>query len=99
MEDNLINRDRCYVCDRSFILERRNYAQLIKIDGSMKIVEIVQPRFPTFGPQRVCMSLGVPLDECIKVCVYPCWYENKDTELRKYAHAPFASQLKEFRVG
>lgn len=90
---NLIDRSTCYVCGTNYLLRGIRFAQLIEIEDALEIRYVTHPKFPLDGPQPTCFNF-VPLSACIFVCFYPCWIQNKTGDLRRYAHAPFAAELK-----
>lgn len=91
---NLVQRSKCHLCGENYLIRGRRYAQLIEMQDDLDIRIVKSPA----GPQRTCFSF-VPLAECIFVCLAPCWVENCDGELRRYAHAPLAGEVKGLSIG
>jgi hypothetical protein len=87
MEETLVTRARCAFCGENYMLRGRKYAQLIEMQDALKIVM----RPSAIGPQRTCMNF-VPMSETIRVCLNPCWVNECDRELARYAHAPLAAE-------
>jgi hypothetical protein len=94
---NLVERSACHVCGENYLLRGMRYAQLIEIQDALDIREVINSQYPLEGPQRTCFNV-VPMEECIFVCM-ACWYRNRNSELRRYAHAPLAAELKGFSIG
>jgi hypothetical protein len=93
---NLIERAVCFFCHENFILRGgRKYVQLIEMQDAL---DVIIKTVPGLGPQRVCINL-LPIEDTVKVCLYPCWANEQDHELANYAHAPAAGELQYFKIG
>lgn len=84
----LVSQSVCAICGDNFLLRGTKFAQLIEIEDALDIRTVENPR----GSQRVCFSF-VPLAATIAVCM-PCWDAEQFGELRRYAHAPLAAEVR-----
>lgn len=93
-EPTLVERSICSFCGGNYLLRGEKYVRIVERQASLNI----KVREPGNGypAQRVCYSV-VPMSETLCVCA-PCWLNEHNRELEKYALAPFAAYVQEVRT-